>query len=666
MGKPVWWLGLLAGLVAGGVRAEDMNVQLEEIVVTPYAGMAGVPSASIPYTMRTYPAGEIEKSKTSSLVEFLNRDSAVAVADYYGTGVKTSVDLMGFGDTASSNLLLMVDGRRVNDIDLSGIDWTQVSLGTVERVEIIKGAGSVLYGDNAAGGVINVITRRPRPEKMRAKMRFRAGSYALDEETVEAEGGDERLAVSLHGVNSSTDGYRDNSFYRSQELALNLDFRPRETTGLRLDSGHHRYRYGLPGALYAADLDSGLYSRRGTRYPDDRAENEDNYVDLRLRQELTDRSRLEMGLNVRNKTGLDSWLSYGGWNFSTDRHIASVGLRPQFLVSAEIFGRNHDIVAGGEWEQCDFSADKDDYSVFDADDATDIDRRSRGWFLQDNLRLTERLSLLLGVRDQREDFTFDYASAFSTIDDELKFREGAYEAGLNCRTGGNGNAYLCFSRGFRTPKTDEYFSVFGTPPVNKELLPQTSRTVSAGFNRRLTKRFRAGAGIFFMRTEDEIYYDSLNYANANYDRTKRRGADVSLDWRICRNLTLDAGGAFTDAEFEKGAHGGKRVPGVAQSKFNAGLNWQARPDLTFILENSCRGQEYLINDLDNVLPRLDDYWLTGARAIFRKSAAEFFVGVNNIFNREYLEYAATNAAASVRAYYPSPERNFFGGMNVEF
>ena len=70
-----------------------------------------------------------------------------------------TVDMRGFGDTASRNILILVNDRKVNPVDMSGADLLQVSLDSVERIEIIRGAGSVLYGDNAVGGVINVITK---------------------------------------------------------------------------------------------------------------------------------------------------------------------------------------------------------------------------------------------------------------------------------------------------------------------------------------------------------------------------------------------------------------------------------------------------------------------------------------------------------------------------
>ena len=70
------------------------------------------------------------------------------------------VDLRGFGETAQSNTLVLVDGRRINQADLSGTDWALIPIDRVKRIEIIRGGrGSILYGDNAAGGVISARTK---------------------------------------------------------------------------------------------------------------------------------------------------------------------------------------------------------------------------------------------------------------------------------------------------------------------------------------------------------------------------------------------------------------------------------------------------------------------------------------------------------------------------
>ncbi len=106
----------------------------------------------------------------------------MVVRDVYGTGKTASVDIRGFGETGALNTFVLVDGRRVNEIDLSGVDWTQIPLDQMERIEIVRGSGSVLYGDNAVGGVINIITKKPE-KPFSAKAEVVGGSYGYHKES---------------------------------------------------------------------------------------------------------------------------------------------------------------------------------------------------------------------------------------------------------------------------------------------------------------------------------------------------------------------------------------------------------------------------------------------------------------------------------------------------
>src|SRR5437016_9460656 len=82
--------------------------------------------------------------------------------DLFGNNASnTSIDLRGFGATGPQNTLILLDGRRLNDIDLSGVQWSAIPLSSIERIEILRGTGAVLYGDNASAGVVNIVTRSP-------------------------------------------------------------------------------------------------------------------------------------------------------------------------------------------------------------------------------------------------------------------------------------------------------------------------------------------------------------------------------------------------------------------------------------------------------------------------------------------------------------------------
>ena len=103
---------------------------------------------------------DIQKTTATSVTDVISAQSGIFVTNYLGNPKGVKVDVRGFGETSVSNLLVLVDGRRTNQVDLSGADWAQISLDSVERIEILKGAATVLYGDNASAGAVNIVTKK--------------------------------------------------------------------------------------------------------------------------------------------------------------------------------------------------------------------------------------------------------------------------------------------------------------------------------------------------------------------------------------------------------------------------------------------------------------------------------------------------------------------------
>ena len=129
--------------------AQEREVTLEEVVVTATRDIQEI--RKVPANVTVITPEEMKQSNSQTAVDLIRNEVGVVVRDYYGNGKQASVDMRGFGETGPLNTLVLVDGRRVNEIDLSGVDWTQIPIDQVERIEIVRGAGTVLYGDNAVG-----------------------------------------------------------------------------------------------------------------------------------------------------------------------------------------------------------------------------------------------------------------------------------------------------------------------------------------------------------------------------------------------------------------------------------------------------------------------------------------------------------------------------------
>jgi iron complex outermembrane receptor protein len=141
---------------------ERARFELEEIVVT--ATREEDEIRKTPKNVTVITSEDIEQASSNNIVDLLARESNVNLRSFFGHDKGAGVDIRGMGDTYVSNVVVVVDGFRLNSPDLSGPDFSSIPLDQIERIEIVRGAGSVLYGDGAVGGVVNIITKKGAQE----------------------------------------------------------------------------------------------------------------------------------------------------------------------------------------------------------------------------------------------------------------------------------------------------------------------------------------------------------------------------------------------------------------------------------------------------------------------------------------------------------------------
>src|SRR3954471_6685109 len=157
----------------------------------------------LPASTTVISAEDIKASAARTLPELLSEQVGLRMSDLYGNNASTtSIDLRGYGATAAQNTLVLLDGRRLNDIDLSGVQWSAVPLASIERIEILRGTGAVLYGDAASAGVVNIVTRSPLKEGPSAAALGRIASFDTREGQLYG-----RYAAGDLGVNATLYGF---------------------------------------------------------------------------------------------------------------------------------------------------------------------------------------------------------------------------------------------------------------------------------------------------------------------------------------------------------------------------------------------------------------------------------------------------------------------------
>lgn len=648
----------------GMARAEDID--LERIIVTPYRYDEKIQKA--PFALNVITSEQIKSSNAQTIPDILKSQTGLIVRDWYGNGTKTSVDLRGFGELSALNVLVLVDGRRVNEVDLSGVDWTQIPLNQVESIEIMRGSGSVLYGDNAAAGVINIKTKKGQG-KPKWEIDTEVGSYDLNKQKVSFDGAEDNLSYFFSGSRDSTHGYRKNSYYKASDFGSRITYKAEPDMSLRFNAGLHNSDFGLPGELSDVDLQS--MSRRSSKYGDDHALDRDYYFDIGSTKVFQGWGDFDIDFSFRRRETDTFWLVFfGGFgNPISKNRIDTFGITPKFVVDKKLSRHENKLIFGFDYYRADYICDNYDYS--DAlQNFTDINKISTGYYLQDEIALLKELYLLGGYRYEKAKYEFDYnnISGSDPLDKDVNISKKAFNSGLVYRYQQDSSLFLNVSRSFRFPVTDEYSITWPIHSVNTDLKPQDAKNYEIGIKHRFNPDLKADLTFFRMDIENELYYDYASYSNKNYDKTRHEGLEFAFDAMILKRVGLFGNYTYTKALFKGGLYDKKTIPLVPRNKSSAGIKYQLSDKIIFNLLTNYVGERYFINDQGNSLSRLNGYFTADTNISYTYKDLTVTFGINNILNKKYSEYATCDTVFTIgkKVYYPAPERNFMLKINYKF
>ncbi len=627
---------LAAALVPMTAAAQQ---ELGNINVTAQGVQAS--SLSSPKSVTIIDRATIESSHATFVTDLLKGQSGLLIRDTSSNGSSSKVDIGGFGETAHSNVVVMIDGRRVNSPDLSGVDWTQIPVEQIERIEIIHGTASVLYGNGAVGGVINIITRIPEAG---GNIRIGGGSFGSSDGAIRvgADSGKTRMELNFSG--KKTNGYRDNSRYESFDGGVRAEMDITEKVSLRISGNHHTDRAGLPGALTAAEAAA---NPKQTKKPNDWGKTTDSFVDTGMSVAYDSGIELDVAAGFRKRDTSSAF--YFPAPFPVSSTLRTRTLRPKFSYSNS-GAVSTIILVGSEFEWSDGQVSSFDYQ-----------RDRRGLYGMVNLGfMDDRVHLSAGYRHETMDDAFGVGGA-TTISNN----KNAWEAGGAFDLGGGFQVKGEYAHSLRLPALDERYTAaipaWAIPAsLNTALLPQTGNHVNASI---AWTADDIHAEVAFSRADitNEIFYNPATFANENYtSKTRHDVFRVAAGWDINEWAKLSANYTQTKATFRGGSYNGNRVPAVADSTF--GASWKAEwfEGASTQLNVAYVGSSYFVSDQANANAKLAAYTVWDVVANYRLKAWELFARIDNLTNEHYATYGAYTSV------YPAAAMQLRAGASYRF
>ena len=639
---------VLSGLVAGaltvgmGCAATPANAEeavqsytLDDIVVT--ASRSETAISDVPADVTLISEEQIERGNYKSVSDALK-------------GANINVVQKGFAAypviNGDSRVLVMVDGKKVNwdhlvvSGDTNAVDVDQIAIGDVERIEIVRGPNSSLYGERAVSGVINIITKRPTTGKPSGSFNMQLGSWGEKRAGVNISGGDGKNSIKVGVAHERRKDFQYKNAYGEKRTFENSDINRTDynvgfdrilgSDRLRLEFSRHEgddgYGVSLKNPRTGASQYQGRTNSADTSYGATYmfgSEKEGEGTFLRF---------------YRNESKSD-----GGFNSQYDHHLRRNAFEGQKLW---MLGDKNMLIGGFLWSQ-EKIHEMSGYIPMDASAVT------KALFLEDDWQLGRGYSLKLGSRlEHHNDFGTDVTSHIS----------------LNKKLNRGTHAYISFGQAVNNPSLKMRYADSPYWVGREDLKQERSHTFTIGADSQITRKWSVSGSLYWSKVKDALrwvngYTDpmTLVYVRGYYKNVQtedRRGLELSTRYRADDRWTVRAAYSFAHIDStdpEKGFLSSNTRP----NGYNLGISytqgkWDADLDLNYVTGRSTArftDSRYLTLDLGV------NYHISPEFKVYLKGI--------NLTDESYESIGADGVWTPIGAY-AMPSRHFILGGTYNF
>jgi len=560
--------------------AEATVFQLDQVTVT--AERIAQTVGNTPANVTIITSAELKNRGAQTLADALTGVSGVAVQSYGGSGQKAIPYILG-----TDRIVVLIDGKRMNlpqgiGVGSGGVDVNTITLGdNIEQIEVVHGGASTLYGADAVGGVINIITKKGEGTT-KTTATIASGNDNAKYYGLTAGGQEKNTHWQIASNKASDDGQRSNSAYEGKNMSLRLDQDLNKGENLTFTYDYYGSHAGIPGSLsYPSATDWQEIVRRNWS--------------VSYTKEHTAGSRIFRYY--------DNEQTYSGENYGSFRHENTVrGF--DYQDSAKLDSSNL-VTWGSEWRK--------DEVVSTAEGNGPVSGITKAFFLQNQHDFNANAKLTVGVR--RDD---------NSIYGNHWLPQAAYLYRLNANT----SYFANWAKVFKAPKFDDLYGNDGYGDTgDPNLKPETGWTAETGIKSKLNSRNEATVSIFRRNINNAILWTAdpdFTYHPHNIAGYKANGLNFTVTSKLSDVTTTNVGYTYLDSRDQNG-----NDVGDPRHSFHVGIN---------IHQDKLTQAVYGIfqDETGTATKRVNSRFIVNANTNYTISKdTSLFLTVNNLFNKQY-------------------------------
>lgn len=627
--------GAAMGTTAFAAEAENSNAadtavdvyELEDTVVT--AERRPTKKMETPANTTVITAREIEDNHYQSVDEAIGHVNGVSIVRMAG-GLRSYVRING-----DERVVLLVDGQKLNDAQggfgRASVDLNMIpSMDNIQRIEVVKGGGSSLYGSDAVGGVINIITQNA--VKNETKVDINTGSWGSHNYAISTQGKENDFSWFITGglqkrghFDYKFDGNSPtmaNSDYNNNSFSMKLKNRLSDSDSLALSYAHR-------------SVDAGQYECYGSF-------SQPNYYGLRLRENF---NNYNLTWNFNEDTDVPGYVSFF-YNYKWIDQSGSFSTRTMGLDAQYgwLLNDYNTLITGVEWHQRNSENATNGYY------GKKLNNKSV--FLQDTWKFADKWTLVPGIR-------MDNHSMFGT--------HWSPKIAINYLADADTQVYASWGRVFKAPTADDlYYNSYGYVG-NPNLKPETGYTATVGMNHNFDEKTSMGISFFYSRLKDAIQWMNLPsgtiWEATNVDEEKHRGMELSFKQELSPMWSYDLGYSYIKREKTfRGSPMAVDSGNLQPNGYRIGVHYHSgawKANLLGTIGGGLDAQYYNNNSSYNI-------WDFNLSYDIKKNLTAYFK-VNNLTNQEHFEQKGSLASVwGPASYYPCAGRFYQVGLTCTF